>query len=253
MPIFIGETGTGKSTVCAKLGLDDWHIETLERPDNEKKFDESVRGAVIVEFAEGTQFGKKTIEVLKSYVDKKRLRFRDAYGKNSYDHPVNFLTITTTNNPLILTDGSGNRRFYPVFKNKNDQIEDKEIWDYSREDMLQLWAEAYEMYNSGYRWDDKVQDPCLQVLFRKMQNSATGIEPPFEELKDYLDLNCKNAGDRIANDELRLWFNDHAYYGKDVENKLQEFAKDYALGFGYKKIGPTTINGCLNKRGFEKM
>lgn len=253
MLILIGEQGTGKSDICRWLGMD-WYRSTMKSLDDEQKFIESVVGGVVVELAEGTQFSRKgSVEQLKALIEKEQIQYRKPYDRETTASPITFLSITTTNNPRILTDGSGNRRFYPVFKYRGKSENDKEIEDYSRADILQLWAEALQLYDDGFRWDDELLDPVLNVIFSKMQSSVLDIDPPFEDMKDYLDSYYGSKGSKVSNDDLREWLKAHDYYGKDAENKLQEFAKRYALGFGYRKIGPTTINGQLNKRGFEKI
>lgn len=250
MLVIIGEQGQGKSEICKKIGMD-WYRATMRSMEDEQKFCESVSGGIIVELVEGSQFRNTSVEVMKAFVEKDRLQYRKPYDKEVSIEPIRWMTITTTNNPKILTDTTGNRRFFPVFKDK--ECSGKQIWEYTKDEILQLWAEALKLYDDGERWDDRLYDESLTLIFEQMQSSVVDIEPPFLDLKDFLNENYSMIGDRISNDELREWFNGKNYYGQDVENKLQIFGKNYAMNWKFKSIGPTTINGSKNKRGYERV
>lgn len=248
MPIVIGEQGTGKSQLCVKLGLD-WYRSSTQTIDDDKRFYESSNGSVILELTEAVQFNNSSNEMIKAFVDKDRLQFRKSYGRNEQTIPIRFLAIATTNVDKPLTDGSGNRRFYPIYKTR-DAV--KQIWDFSRDEILQLWAEAYSMYQDGIRWNDDLEDESMIRIFRKMQDQVTSLIPPFDELRDFLNQNYPNVGDRISNQDLREFLQSQGWYGRDAENKIRDFSRNYASGFGFRSLKATMIDG-IKSRGFERM
>ena len=249
MPIFIGEQGTGKSDLCKWLGMD-WYRGTITEMGKEKMFYESSNGSVILELIEGSQFNNTSMEIMKAMVEKDRIQFRGSYEKYERTIPIRFLMIATTNNMKPLSDGSGNRRFYPIYKTRDVLL--KQIEEYTDNEILQLWAEALNLYNSGVRWDDDLLDENMQRIFRTIQGDVTSLTPPFDELKDWLDFNYGNIGDRVSNRSVREFLESQGWYGKDAEKKLTTFTKHYAMGFGYRSLKPTSINGELS-RGFERI
>lgn len=249
MPVLIGEQGSGKSDLCKWLGMD-WYRGTITEMTNEKTFYESSNGSIILELTEGTQFYNTSIEIMKAFVEKDRIQFRGSYEKRETTIPIKFVMVATTNDEKPLIDGSGNRRFYPIRKTRN--VVEKQIEDYTREEILQLWAEALVLYEKGIRWDDDLLDETMQDIFRSVQETATLLPSPFDEIQIYLNSEYPNVGDRISNTQLREYLSNLGWYGKDADKILTKLSKHYCAGFGFKSINATYIDGVLS-RGYERI
>jgi len=118
IPIIIGEQDAGKTTLCEKIGLGKephWYRSTKASFDDEKRFYESVQGCVVAELKEGAQLKKNTVESIKSFADDTVLQYRKSYGSDASSRLIRFTMIITTNEEQVLSDASGNVRFYPVY------------------------------------------------------------------------------------------------------------------------------------------
>lgn len=249
MPVIIGEQGAGKSNLCKWLGMD-WYRETIAEMSKEKTFYESSNGSVILELAEGVQFDNTSITILKAMVEKDRLQFRGSYEKHERTIPIRFLMVATTNDMQPLKDGSGNRRFYPILKTR-DAI--KQIEDYTEYEILQLWAEALQMYDNGARWDKYLEDRSMKEIFKKMQSGATSYPAPFNDLKDWLDSCYGKVGNRVSNKQIRDFLQEKGWYGKDSDKVLSTFTRHYAMGFGFEQLNPTWWDDGSQSRGFKRV
>lgn len=151
VPILMGPQGCGKSTVCRRLG-GKFYTSTHESFDNSKAFFETIEGGVIVELKESTQFQSDGSEKIKAFIDGTELKYRKSYAEESSERIVRYCLIGTTNDETVLSDSTGNRRFFPVFMN----IEKATIPPFYRtnEEIAQMWAEVLEAYNNGCRWSD---------------------------------------------------------------------------------------------------
>lgn len=86
-------------------------------------------------------------EALKSFISARYTRERKAYGR--YDtQMLNMASFvgTVNNESGILNDPTGSRRFMMCHLLSID-------WSYVKEDVDQVWAQAYDLYVTGEKWD----------------------------------------------------------------------------------------------------
>lgn len=155
VPVLIGGEGMGKGNFLKfTLGYHlDWFMDTsasLEGPGQEEKFLDGIKGCVIVELSESTQFATvKGTELLKTFVSKTRDKRRKAYAREVTLSIRRFNLIATSNrNNIFLDVGGGTRRYFPFYCDPNHAIIafDPNNHDFNIEEVRQLWAEAHEMF-----------------------------------------------------------------------------------------------------------
>lgn len=109
--------GTGKSTMCRLLALNDkWFGDELGDLSDNKKAYEMIRGHWIVELSEMLATRRtKDVEAIKSFITRTSDCYRQPYGTYAEEYPRQCVFIGTSNKPAFLPeDRTGNRRFYPI-------------------------------------------------------------------------------------------------------------------------------------------
>lgn len=95
----------------------------------------------------GATTRKNDREALKAFLTLETVRDRKAYGRFDVQGPALTSFIGTINNEGgFLSDPTGNRRFMVCKLTAID-------WSYTRLDVDQIWAQAYDLYISGEPWD----------------------------------------------------------------------------------------------------
>lgn len=158
VPVLIGPTGIGKSTLLNRLGLDDYHQSTTVSTRDVRSFHESVSRCVIAELDECSQFRGRDSNHFKSLINQHTLSYRCPYARVSEDHPIRFMMVGTTNHPDVLEDQTSNRRFYPVRMSKENAVFTDIFYDLSIDYILQIWAEGLSRFESGERWHDGMDE-----------------------------------------------------------------------------------------------
>lgn len=102
-------------------------------------------GKWIWEFAEMKSFQGRTAETAKAFLTSAADLYRAPYARNPIEAQRRTVFCASTNNYQFLTDGP-ERRFYPVTLTGRIDLQ------YLQKYRNQIWAEAVELYNSGYEW-----------------------------------------------------------------------------------------------------
>ncbi|MGI5825206.1 MAG: VapE domain-containing protein [Bacillota bacterium] len=148
VPVFVGEQGTGKSTVCHWLALDDKYFNEVSTFEGREGI-EALQGVFIAEIGELFALTKmKEQEGIKAFITRQNDRMRLSYGRFVKDLPRRCIFIGTTNNPNFLRDLTGNRRWLPIKINADARM----LYKYEKqckEYILQCWAEALEKFRAG--------------------------------------------------------------------------------------------------------
>lgn len=144
MIILEGNQGTFKSSMLKALIGEKWFTEPQAGLDN-KDFEGSLLGKIIVEFGELDQFRKAENTLIKKKLSCSVDSFRLPYGKRVEDVPRTCIFVGTTNKDDYLHDETGGRRFWPI---KTSTID----LEYVKENRNQLYAEAVEMYKEGFEY-----------------------------------------------------------------------------------------------------
>lgn len=98
----------------------------------------AVAGAWIIELAELTQ-RKADADVFKAFLTARSLKFRPPYASFEAFHAAKHVSIASTNDPDMLHDTTGNRRFWPMEVTRRAEAGASEA------ERDQLWAEAAEL------------------------------------------------------------------------------------------------------------
>lgn len=138
--------GTGKSTLCRLLALqDDWYTDSLDDLNDNKRAFEALRGHIIVELGEMIATRRaRDIETIKGYLSRTADDYRTPHAKFTERYPRQAVFIGTTNKSQFLPDDrTGNRRFIPVLCDGNQQeIHPMANLEEAREYVRQCYAEA---------------------------------------------------------------------------------------------------------------
>lgn len=186
-PIMTGSPGIRKSGAVKWIaGNEDYHMEVVEIDD--KKFVENSMGKLILEFAELTATKGHTNNFLKAFLSKTCDRVRLPYDRFATNNDRRFVMIGTSNDSEMLTDPTGNRRYFPFDVSPERSrvgfgpggFRNKDAKHYIR----QVWAEAYARYLSG---EDCELSEEVKELAAKGQESAVIDNPNVDLLKDLLD------------------------------------------------------------------
>lgn len=144
--ILVGEQGTYKSTFVKKLGVD-WFSDTFTTVQGKEAF-EQIQGVWIMEMAELSGLRKAEVESIKQYLSKSKDDYRPAYGRVTRTFLRQCIFFGTTNSKNFLRDPTGNRRFMPIDV-RPEYVTKSVVDDLTREEIGQIWAEAYQLYKKG--------------------------------------------------------------------------------------------------------
>lgn len=157
MLILESKQGKNKSSALAVLAVqDDWFTDDLPLGEETRKMIEQTTGRWIVEAGELRGIGRSDVHTLRQYLGRTKDTARLAYGREPPEIPRSFVIIGTMNpNPggYLRDDGTGNRRFWPVYTPGFDL-------DLLRAERDQLWAEAAarEAAGASIRLDPKLYE-----------------------------------------------------------------------------------------------
>ncbi|MFT9041349.1 VapE domain-containing protein [Schleiferilactobacillus harbinensis] len=144
-PILIGKQGIGKSTLAKRLALsDDYYSDSLRDMAGNKDELSKLAGKTVVELGELASMKKSTIEDVKAFISKATDEFRPAYGRTveAYKRTASF--IGTSNSSDVLTDSTGNRRFWPIECGQQEATKDVFLLKNNDDEVKQMYAEAYQ-------------------------------------------------------------------------------------------------------------
>ncbi len=184
--VLSGPQGIGKSTFFMKLCCnEDWYLENLRSIDKGKEAAEQIQGKLIVELNELLAI-KGALEGVKSFVTAKSDDYRGAYARESEKRYRTCVFVGTTNNSQYLEDKTGNRRFLPlecgsVPVTKTLFADD----DMLRQEFMQAWAEAYQIYLSGKF--SLTLPKSLSEYVEKLQKDFEVDEPLIGIIQKFLD------------------------------------------------------------------
>ena len=115
VPILIGtKQGEGKSSLIRFLAINDSYYGEVTAVDGQPAI-EQLQGRWICEISEMLALTKqKEQEAVKAYITRSVDSYRKPWDKNVTEFPRRCIFIGTSNNSQLLTDKTGNRRYYPV-------------------------------------------------------------------------------------------------------------------------------------------
>lgn len=144
--ILCGPQGAYKSTSLRVLAGDGWFSDShldISRKESYELIHSS--GVWIWEMAENYALNKSDVNNAKMFLSAQSDRFRPSYGRTPITRQRSVVFVSTTNEPSFLTDGSGNRRYWPVNIGQVD-LEGLE------RDRDMIWAEAMHLLRNDEPW-----------------------------------------------------------------------------------------------------
>ena len=179
--VLYGEQGLGKSVILERLG-GKWFNNTLQDIKTKDAL-EQIQGAWINELAELSPTYKNDNEIVKAFLSRTTDRFRVPYGRRTEEYPRQCVFAGSTNNLLFLKDRTGNRRFWPISGDKRRKV--RNSWDLSKDEVDQIWAEAFMMWANG---ELLVLDEQLEQEAIKIQQSHTEGSELTGLIEEYLSV-----------------------------------------------------------------
>lgn len=179
--VLYGEQGLGKSVILERLG-GKWFNNTLQDIKTKDAL-EQIQGAWINELAELSPTYKNDNEIVKAFLSRTTDRFRVPYGRRTEEYPRQCVFAGSTNNLLFLKDRTGNRRFWPISGNKLRKV--RNSWDLSKDEVDQIWAEAFMLWANG---ESLVLDEQLEQEAIKIQQSHTEGSELTGLIEEYLSV-----------------------------------------------------------------
>lgn len=185
-PILIGKQGIGKSTLAKRLALSaDYYSDSLRDMAGNKDELSKLAGKTVVELGELASMRKSTVEDVKAFISKDKDEYRPAYGRTveSYLRTASF--IGTANFSDVLTDSTGNRRFWPVQCGEQETTKDVFSLSDGDDEIKQMYAEAYQAVLNGehtylshdeiVEFSDTQRDYEKYDLYKESLNKVLGV------------------------------------------------------------------------------
>ena len=193
--VLVGVQGIGKSTLAYTLSQG-WFSDSLSGMAGKEAL-EHLRGVWIVELAELAANKRSEEETVKNYITKRVDTYRPAYGRHVMDFPRQCVFYGTTNDPNIIKDRTGGRRYWPV----SVQGFDRGRLTGLESEVDQLWAEAVAIWRSGEaRWMD---DDELYAATQEAQAEFTLDDEMVGLIREYLDKPLPHGWDKLSIEDRR--------------------------------------------------
>ena len=152
MLCLVGGQGAGKSSFFRLLAIrDEWFSDDLKKLDDDRVF-LKLQGHWIIEMAEmRATSSAKSIEEIRSFISRQKETYRTPYEAQPKDRLRQCVFGGSSNTlDFLPLDRTGNRRFVPVMV--HPELAEIHILDdepAARAYLIQVWAEAMEIYRSG--------------------------------------------------------------------------------------------------------
>ena len=173
--ILVGRQGTYKSTFWQVLFGDDWFTDEL---GDAKENDEIMKlhqfwGLEWSEFE--AVYKRKDVAALKKFISSRIDTFRAPYARKHKEHPRACILVGTTNETEILSDPTGNRRFWIV------PVQGKIPISELRKERDEIWAAANALYETGEMWRPTEEEETLTEVLNREYQSRDPWEKPISE------------------------------------------------------------------------
>lgn len=179
--VLYGSQGLGKSLILERLGRK-WFNNSLVDIKTKDAL-EQIQGSWIVELAELAPTYKNDNEIVKAFISRTSDRFRSPYGRRTEEYPRQCVFAGSTNNLMFLKDRTGNRRFWPITGDNDRKA--KNSWDLSKDEIDQLWAEAFVYWSEG---EPLVLEGALEEEALRIQLSHTEGGELVGLIEEYLEM-----------------------------------------------------------------
>ena len=180
MLIIHGEQGLSKSTTFKKLALN-FYVSETEKLSLETLI--KIELAWIVDFTELATMKKTDLDTFKAWLSETNDTYRGKYDKKARTHERNFIICGTTNDKEILTDRTGNRRYWLMYGDEENRK--MNIFDVEEDYILQLWSEACQWYQNR---ETLLISNQAKLHMRKLTSEALEYNPLEERINSILEM-----------------------------------------------------------------
>jgi predicted P-loop ATPase len=170
MLVLEGPQGKQKSEALRTLAVNDaWFTDRLSHVAS-KDAAQEIAGVLIIELAEMDALTRATPSAMKSFLTRRRDRYRPPYGKHLTTLPRQCVFAGTINPPAegYLSDLTGARRLWPVACHGMIDVAGL------RQARDQLWAEAVQRFKAGGPW--WLETPELEALATAEQEARFVVD-----------------------------------------------------------------------------
>lgn len=209
MLCLVGGQGAGKSSFFRLLAIrDEWFSDDLKRLDDDKVFTK-LQGHWIFEMSEMLATSSaKSIEEIRSFISRQKETYRTPYEAQPKDRLRQCVFGGSSNTlDFLPLDRAGNRRFLPVMVYPEQaEVHILENEDESRAYLLQVWAEAMEIYRSGsysMKFSKEIQRQLIEV--------QKDFMPEDTEAGQIIGFLENYAGNMVCSKQLYREALNHAY------------------------------------------
>ncbi|MBD8091716.1 toprim domain-containing protein [Pseudomonas fluorescens] len=235
--ILEGGQGAGKSTAMGILG-GEWFMDTPFALGDKDSF-QAIRGKWIVELGELDSFNKAESTKAKQFFSASTDTYRESYGRRTNDVPRQCVFVGTTNQEEYLKDATGNRRYWPVFCNKVDLEQLREIRD-------QLWAEALFCFEAGDIWWVTKDESWMFAEAQDERFVVDEWEGPILTWLEESQIGETATGNEILTQALKL---DFGHWGKPEQMRVGAIM--HRLGWRKKRM-PALPKSGVRPWAYEK-
>lgn len=170
MICLVGGQGVGKSSFFSLLAMEnEWFSDDIRKLDDENVY-RKMQGHWIIEMAEMlATCNARSVEEIKSFLSRQSETYKVPYETHPEDRPRQCIFVGTSNNADFLPfDRSGNRRFIPLFADRNKaehhpMDDEEETLAY----VEQCWAEIMDKFHRGVEtslvFDKRLMDELIRM------------------------------------------------------------------------------------------
>ena len=203
--ILFGGQGVGKTTWIERMARG--YTASLGDIQNKDTLISASRSWIMVS-DEGHALNNADFNELKDFLTRQRDVYRLPYDRSATEVPRRWVVWGTTNDPMMLRERDGNRRFLIV-----DVLEQMDFDKYTPEYVDQVWAEAVALYQDGER---PVLSPAEEALAEQARKSHTMEDNLVATITEALESPVPVAWERMSLPERIQWLQDKEM---DAENK----------------------------------
>lgn len=232
MLIIHGDQGLSKSTTFKKLALN-FYVSETEKLSLETLI--KIELAWVVDFTELATMKKTDIDTFKAWLSETSDTYRGKYDKKARVHERHFIICGTTNDKEILTDRTGNRRYWIMYGDEENRK--MNIFDVKEDYILQLWSEVYQWYQNK---ETLLISNQAKSYMRKLTSEALEYNPLEEKINAILEMLLPNNWiDLLKNANTRINLYKYIYNFVNFstidesfpqETKIQDITS-YELGY----------------------
>lgn len=215
-PVLIGRQGTGKSSLTRILALNEDWCSDVDFTEKDADIARELRQKIVMEIPELGGMSKREQNGVKAFMTRKKDSWVPKFVEAARIATRRCVFIVTTNDKDFLTDSTGNRRWAPVEVGNIDR-------DAVKRDILQLWAEAREIYTSyGVMYEH------VEMLQEAENAKYMAVDPWQETISEWIESNPDEllTTKNIVEKALRL---NYVYMKKRDANAVANVMR--ALGY----------------------